>query len=139
MNSKKHIARAVIIYQDRVLFLLRSDKDENRPGELDLPGGGIEPSDLSVELGVVREVNEETGLDVSSYNLREVNIPGGLDGPLYQYKRHVFVCVVDNEDVAINPEEHKGYLWIPISESVAMFTHASYAPALKYIIDNRLF
>jgi 8-oxo-dGTP diphosphatase len=63
-NSRK-AAKALIFFKGKYLFLLRSAKDNVRPLEWDIPGGGIEPGESKKE-ALIREVKEETGLDISS-------------------------------------------------------------------------
>lgn len=61
--------------QGRVLVIKRSLTARYRPNEWDLPGGVLEPKE-AVEVGVAREVLEETGLEVSA--LEHVTDGGGV-------------------------------------------------------------
>ena len=63
-NDTKIVAKAVIIDEkDRVLFLKRSDYLKKFAGEWDLPGGHTKENE-SLNLGLEREVLEETGLKI---------------------------------------------------------------------------
>jgi 8-oxo-dGTP diphosphatase len=97
----------VLSYTDRVVaYVVRPDgrllvnvhADEDRPWEqsgLQVPGGGVIPGE-SAEAGVVREVEEETGLT----NVRVVRYLGEMDWDLRPYMpmvahRHFFELAVD--------------------------------------------
>jgi ADP-ribose pyrophosphatase YjhB (NUDIX family) len=86
---------AVIFDGDRVLLQRRDDN-----GKWGLPGGGVEPGE-SVRAAVVREVREETGLDVEPLRLVGVysdpanhQIITYPDGNVIHYVSAVFECAV---------------------------------------------
>ncbi len=56
------IVTAVIVYRDRILILRRAPGD-SYPDEWDFPGGGMEWGETP-EHATIREVREETGLDI---------------------------------------------------------------------------
>ena len=64
-NDIKTVAKIVLIDNGgRVLFLKRSDYMEKYAGEWDLPGGHLK-SNENLSVGLKREVEEETGLQIS--------------------------------------------------------------------------
>jgi len=58
-----------IVYHDgRYLMIVRSEMDENAPGTLTFPAGkveGVVDLDDVLELALVREVREETGIEIA--------------------------------------------------------------------------
>jgi 8-oxo-dGTP pyrophosphatase MutT (NUDIX family) len=63
-KDSKKVAKVIIINaDDHILMLKRSDYVDKFAGEWDLPGGHIQVGE-DFEVGMKREVKEETGLDV---------------------------------------------------------------------------
>ena len=86
---------AVIFDGDGVLLQRRDDN-----GKWGLPGGGVEPGE-SVRAAIVREVREETGLEVEPLRLIGVysdpanhQIVTYPDGNVIHYVSSVFECAV---------------------------------------------
>ena len=87
---------AAVIFQDERVLLQR--RDDNR--QWGLPGGSVEPGE-SVRTAIIREVREETGLDVEPLRLIGVysdpanhQIVTYPDGNVIHYVSSVFECAV---------------------------------------------
>jgi len=87
---------AAVIFEDGRVLLQRRD-DTRRWG---LPGGGVEPGE-TVRQALIREVREETGLDVEPLRLIGVysdpahhQIVTYPDGTVVHYVSSVFECAV---------------------------------------------
>src|SRR5690554_906464 len=65
-----HVAVGVIVRQGRVLIARRPDH-VHQGGVLELPGGKVE-GDETVQAALVREIAEETGLEIPRDSLRPV-------------------------------------------------------------------
>jgi ADP-ribose pyrophosphatase YjhB (NUDIX family) len=96
---------AVIFDDDRVLLQRRDDT-----GRWGLPGGGVEPGE-SVRQAVIREVREETGLEVEPIRLIGVysdpihhQVVTYPDGNVIHYVSTVFECVVQGGALACGEE-----------------------------------
>ncbi|AGA76785.1 NUDIX domain-containing protein [Echinicola vietnamensis] len=77
-----------------------------------IPGGHIEKGE-QMETALVREVKEETGLDV--YDLQLVSVQESVNSDHFSEKRHFifidFTCRTDQYDVVLNDEADE-YAWV---------------------------
>lgn len=97
---------AAVIFEDGRVLLQRRD-DNGRWG---LPGGGVEPGE-SVRAALVREVREETGLEVEPLRLIGVysdpanhQVITYPDGNVIHYVSAVFECAVRGGTLACGDE-----------------------------------
>lgn len=117
---------AVVTHRDHILMVTR----KNHPGmnQWALPGGFLEP-DESLLSGVLRELNEETLLDVSKEQLRRnfrlVHVLADVDrDPRARMLSHVHGFVLDPtaprpQVSAIGGDDTKKAEWLPIREVLA--------------------
>ncbi len=93
-----------------------------RPGEWDLPGGTIDDHE-AVEVGIIREVCEETGLKIDSIEkVSEFSFEhGGEHHTFYYYRGHT------NEPKPVLSHEHDLYEW---HEPLVASTMIGYKPHL---------
>jgi len=52
-----------VVMNDKILVVRRVAHDDTLAGEWELPGGGVDPGE-TIEQGAIRELHEETGLEV---------------------------------------------------------------------------
>ena len=102
-NDPKIAAKGLILFEGKYLLMMRSDKEKIMPSMWDIPGGGVEAGETISE-ALVREIKEETGIDISSckilpiknWTLKENGTKfGGTD----------FLCVLENhQKIKLSPE-----------------------------------
>lgn len=114
-------AKTAIIDKDgRLLILWRSLTDDYRPGGADFPGGEVEENESDAE-AVVREVGEETGLQLSVAGLyrvgrfaKAINEPGN---PVSTVESTLFIARVEDQVVDLGTDgEHHAYQWMDPKE-----------------------
>ncbi|MEO8105045.1 MAG: NUDIX hydrolase [Candidatus Saccharibacteria bacterium] len=106
------------------LLLRRAADDKNRPGSLDLAGGGVDPLE-SPRQAAVREAWEELGIVLGEdqikllYPVRRPSSHGHIN------ERHFGRVVLPdaNPAIVLDPGEHSSYLWLPRDEARASLTH----------------
>lgn len=112
----------------RVLALQRA-ADAKRPGSWETVYGKIDSGERP-EDGAVRELTEETGLEVKAlYNVT-------VNSFYLHAKRTIEMCIVfaafvsDDADVTIG-EEHQRFEWLPVDEACERYTWPREAHALR--------
>ena len=99
----------------KLLLVKRAATESSFANHWELPGGGIESTDGCVWDAVVREVKEETGLDVTG-------LVGRIDDMEWQgrSRHHIqlnYVVGVEQEDrITLNPDEHGESKWVEMDE-----------------------
>lgn len=106
-------AKAVVHYKGKVLLVRESSKYEDgaEEGKWDMVGGRIE-ADEEVREGLVREVREESGLDVVPEELVDVfdGFPK-IRGEKCHVVRLYFFCEATSGKVVLS-QDHDAYDWV---------------------------
>lgn len=129
---------AVIVNERNELLVCRRGKEPAR-GTLDLPGGFCDCFETA-EQGVIREVKEETGLDV-----RETHYLFSLPN-LYLYSGFMvhtldlfFVCVAPDHRTLKAMDDVADSFWVPLNEiSPEAFGLQSVQKGIRMILEGNL-
>jgi len=107
-------AKGLIFLKGKYLLVLRSDKENIDPSMWDIPGGGIEKGETDRET-LIREIKEETGIDISSSKIFPIkkwilekngNKLSGVD----------FLCILERyQKIKLSPE-HIRAKWLSRKE-----------------------
>ncbi|MEO6508568.1 MAG: NUDIX domain-containing protein [Patescibacteria group bacterium] len=124
--------RALITYKDKVLVIRESQKYKGGTniGKYDLPGGKISPGEDFRE-GLIREVQEECGLEVTLGN------PFYLDEwhPIIEGKEiqiiGIFLQAIATTDEVKLSDDHDDYRWISPAEHEGLPLMEKVTNALK--------
>ena len=124
--SFKQIADAVVCLilkttpdlQDLEIFIVKRVKSETDPwsGQMALPGGKSDPKDLDLKQTVIREVFEETNIDLSDKGqfIGTLRVARSIVKP--EMKILPFVVHFDHEpNIKLNQELDK-FFWFPMHE-----------------------
>lgn len=116
---KKHIeyyigVHAWIRKDNKILLLHRSDLKAYMPGKWDIPGGTLETGETPIDT-VIREVKEETGIDIQINNIRYI-YTNKVELPFRQTIQLIYDAEYIYGDIVINPLEHQNYKWVSIEE-----------------------
>ena len=104
---------AVILNPDNKVLICKSSKWNQK---YVIPGGHIEAGE-KMEEALIREVKEETGLEV--YDLELLGITESIYSKSFQNQKHFifidYICRSDSDQVVLN-DEAQSYQWIKLSE-----------------------
>lgn len=111
--GQKFSTVAVINNNKKILLLKRGSTAPYNPDNYCFPGGNVEKNE-SLENAAIRELYEETGIEVNNNNLEKmvVTYPSG-------YKKTIFVTRVTDESVALS-YEHSDYVWSTFEQSFSL-------------------
>ena len=109
-NLKRSAVAIALTEDDEVLFEVRSKKITHQPGDICLPGGGLEEGELPVQ-AAVREMMEELCID---RNQIEVIAPSSIFVTGMQ-EIHSFLCRVSGYLGSFQEDEVAQILRVPIS------------------------
>ena len=116
-DDPKLAAKVLISFKDKYLLLLRNSEEEISPSEWDIPGGGIEPGE-TVNEALIREVKEETGIDISSSKFFPIkNWIMDKDG--VKIGGTDFLCILSNSQKINLSAEHIRAQWFSGEEIMA--------------------
>jgi 8-oxo-dGTP pyrophosphatase MutT (NUDIX family) len=132
------IAKALVRRPDNlVLGLTRSARDYHRPGEYDLPGGGLEIGE-TVEAGLARELMEEAGLQhpqgLRLLHAMTAYYPSDPDDR-WSEPRIITHCLYEvTAPQSFMPqlsEEHDAAEWLPAQELADRLAHTHWGAAIE--------
>lgn len=107
---QKIVAGAVIIFKNNQILLLERAAGEFKAGLIELPSGGVNDSETIIE-GLIREVKEETNLDV----LNVTDYLGFFDylsSTGRKTRQLNFSVITEPGEIQINPIEHASYIML---------------------------
>lgn len=139
-----HVAKALVrLPGGEALALTRSRDDYHRPGDIDLPGGGVEPKE-PLEAGLERELREEVGLEthigMRLLHAESAHVRGSKQGSWRGKERIVTYCLYEVSAPAdFEPrisEEHEKFEWVSPEDLAARLAHTHWGPALRMLLER---
>lgn len=122
LDGVTHFATGIAVFDsDKLLVVRRVAKDDFLGGEWELPGGGVDEGE-TFEQGAVRELLEETGLQMSE----ALGTFEGFDytTPKKPKVRQInFKVTVNPGPITLEPNEHDKYRWITKDEVASLKTN----------------
>jgi len=132
----------VVNSEGKVLLLRRSESDTRRPLQWDLPGGMMDDGE-TLEQGAVREVKEESGVDITSqprvvFSKAEVAAWDDQNG---HHGRNViriyFTARVESANIVLS-YEHDEFEWVTFETALEHIVYDRHREVIQYILDNNV-
>lgn len=123
-------SQKVIIFnkEGKFLTLKRTSTAPARPNTWDFPGGDLEFGEDAIN-NMIREIKEETGLEVKDLKPFDVESHVNKDGDFWITIGYMALAV--SETIALS-SEHNEFKWVTAEE----FLELESAPKLKRFIEN---
>jgi 8-oxo-dGTP pyrophosphatase MutT (NUDIX family) len=116
MRNERSAKVLIFDRNDRVLVLRRSNTHPWHPLNPDLPGGIIE-SDETFNVGIIREVFEETGLRIAAEQLVELYRVQDIHYQNITMERVIYGVIIDISAPEITLSwEHDTFSWIEFAD-----------------------
>lgn len=139
MTKEPHtITAALLVNTFGEIFLAASPKFD---GKLIAPGGHFLPGETPEEC-IIREVREETGINIDRRNLRFLKVHE-IYAPEYhgtgaRFIGHNYWTSVDNQTIRLEKNEFSSYLFIDPIEALKLSTlHPSARSIIQYYLEER--
>jgi len=98
-------------FNGKILLLLRRE-GKSEGGKWGVPAGKREESDKSLLDATIRELNEETGIELKSKNVNYF-LKTFVRFPDYDFIYHIFHTKLDKfPEVEVRADEHQDFLWV---------------------------
>lgn len=104
---RKVVVGAVVFFQDGNILLLKRIPEEFRGGTVELPSGVVESGESIID-GLIREVKEETGLEISEIK-RYIGSFDYQSSSGKKTRQFNFAISVHSGNVRINSSEHSQF------------------------------
>jgi len=112
----KILANGIIQKENKFLLLKRNLNDVDSPGEWEFPGGFIEFGEDPKE-GIIREVKEETSLNVEIISIYKIlSKEYEKPGKKIHLIRIIYLLKTFDKKVKLNEREHEDYKWLKKEE-----------------------
>ena len=137
--TKENIACLLINPEKKFLLIQRAPKDDSLPGFWELPSGGIDEGE-NMETSVIREVKEESGIDIPNEGLKLVDSESYSftkeNGDIKNVTETTYLVSLKNTPEVILSDEHVNYQWVSLLELEDVFEDKE---DLIYKRVNRIF
>lgn len=134
MKNDYGISMKAIVFnsEGKLLTLFRTETAPARPNTWDLPGGDLDFGE-EPDKAILREIKEETGLDVKEIKIFDVEAHVIKEENIH-WVTLGFCCTTLETDVILS-YEHNDYKWVTQEE----FLELESSPKLQRFVRNSIF
>lgn len=136
-------AHAIVINQHHQMLVLHIGEHTAQPERShtpDIPGGFIETGE-SERRGLIRELQEETGISVAENQLRLVYVETTPQPERdLIINKLIYLIVLDHTPEVHISWEHKSYEWVSVTEVDHLFgLESRHKKVIDYIVQQKLY
>ena len=138
-NEIRHYVDAILISEEnKILILQRAGYMKQFPGKWGFVGGTVEKKDSSVKDAAIREIEEETGLELTQNeqaNMKYFDKQGheGDNGEIVSDTEYWLVRLETTPEIKLS-REHRRYEWV--DEDSFKLKQGKYMPDVYHYIDH---
>ena len=138
-NEIRHYVDAILVSDDnKILVLQRAGYMKQFPGKWGFVGGSVEKKDSSVKDAAIREIEEETGLELTQNeqaNMKYFDKQGheGDNGEIVSDTEYWLVRLDSTPEIKIS-REHRRYEWV--DEDSFKLKQGKYVSDVYHYIDH---
>jgi 8-oxo-dGTP diphosphatase len=136
MSQTRTLAKALLVEDDKILILRRSDTDDRRPLQWDLPGGGVDPGE-DIKQACSREILEEAGLVVPVSDLKVMHAMSEITESGESATWIVMRATIEQSEPTLS-YEHSEFRWVTLEEALKLFEYPRQLQMLQFVYDNDL-
>jgi 8-oxo-dGTP diphosphatase len=134
------VCKVVILNREgKLLALKRSETDERRPLQWDIPGGWAEEGE-DFAVAAARETQEEAGIIIAPKKLQLVYTQHAIKQPKGQPLNVIWLFFIGNvvSDSVELSSEHNEFQWMTLEEALQDFEYPLHHELFEHIKDNDL-
>lgn len=113
-NQKKYTNMIVVSPDDELLILRRANYMKKFGGKWGFPGGSVDIKDKDAKSGAIRELKEETGIELSwneEHNCKKYDSINNEDNSISEY----YITKLETKPEVKISKEHAKYEWFDMS------------------------
>jgi 8-oxo-dGTP pyrophosphatase MutT (NUDIX family) len=130
-NPRRDVAVVILVDRNKNILLVRTKR---LPNQWQPAGGGVKPSDNSVEAAAIREVREEFGLELTPGQLRkiyETSYDFG-EGTVYFF----IARTLDTSKLSVDTSEVIEWRWLSLETAQGLPMFPATAKCLQSLKDS---
>lgn len=134
------VAKVIVLNAEgKLLALRRSETDERRPLQWDIPGGWVDAGE-DIAGAAARETREEAGITIDPHELTVVYGTNAVKTPKdepFNITWIFFLGRTNTSEVTIS-DEHAEFAWMDIDEALGKFEYPLHRELFEHVKDNGL-
>jgi len=134
-----NVAKLVVVNPEskQLLLIRRSQTDDRRPGQWDIPGGGVEDSE-SLEAAVIRECQEEVGISFTADEVKLIFTISEVIPDQDRLGNWLFFYGITNQIKPVLSFEHDDFRWMSLEEAMIAVSYERHKRLLLALYKHKL-